>query len=175
MAELEGKNISFILSGIYDHVLSRMKSRYAREIRKLLLKNKFKKIGSRSNFSFECKFIDLENIEIGRGTALANSSIFQGTGGLSIGDDCIIGFQNIILTSTHRSERTDIPVKKQGFYSAPVRIGNDVWTGCRVTVLPGVVIGDHAIVGANSVVTKDVPPWAIVGGKPARVIRLRKP
>jgi chloramphenicol O-acetyltransferase type B len=56
---------------------------------------------------------------------------------------------------------------------APVTIGNDVWIGARVIVLPGVQIGDQAIVGAGAVVTKDVEPLAIVAGNPARVIRLR--
>ena len=55
----------------------------------------------------------------------------------------------------------------------PVNIGNDVWIGARVTILPGVKIGNGAIIGAGSVVTKDVPDFAIVGGNPARVIKYR--
>ena len=56
---------------------------------------------------------------------------------------------------------------------APVRIGSDVWMGARVIVLSGVKIGDHAVVGAASVVFKDVPAWAVVAGNPARLARNR--
>ena len=52
-------------------------------------------------------------------------------------------------------------------------VGNDVWIGCNVVVLPGVTIGDGAVVAAGSIVTKDVPPYAIVAGSPARVLRYR--
>ena len=53
-------------------------------------------------------------------------------------------------------------------------IGNDVWIGSRVTILPGVKIGNHVIIGASAVVTKDVPDYAIVGGNPARILKMRK-
>lgn len=64
---------------------------------------------------------------------------------------------------------------QQGFTdSKPIVIGNDVWIGTRVIVMPGVHIGDHSIVGAGSIVTKDVPEWAIVGGSPAHILKMRK-
>jgi maltose O-acetyltransferase len=79
-----------------------------------------------------------------------------------------------ILSNSHNFNRTDISMRAQG---APppraVSIGNDVWIGTRVIILPGVRVGDHCIIGAGAVVTKDVPDWAIVGGNPARVIRYR--
>ena len=63
---------------------------------------------------------------------------------------------------------------QQGFSdSKPVRIGDDVWIGMRVTILPGVTVGSHCIIGAGAVVTKDVPDYAIVGGNPARILRTR--
>ena len=58
--------------------------------------------------------------------------------------------------------------------SRPITIDNDVWIGLRAMIMPGVTIGDHAIVAAGSVVTKDVPEWAIVGGNPAKIIKSRK-
>jgi maltose O-acetyltransferase len=64
---------------------------------------------------------------------------------------------------------------QQGFKpEEPITIGNDVWIGARVTILPGVKVGDGAIIGACSVVTKDVSRYAIIGGNPAQVIKLRK-
>lgn len=63
---------------------------------------------------------------------------------------------------------------KSGYMDGEVRIGNDVWIAANAIILPRVAIGDGAVVGAGAVVTKDVPPMAIVGGVPARVIGFRK-
>lgn len=79
-----------------------------------------------------------------------------------------------ILSQTHNIERTDIPMGKQGMREAEVIIGNDVWIGMRSIIMPGVKIGDGAVIGAGAVVTKDVLDYAIVGGVPARIIKYRK-
>ena len=79
-----------------------------------------------------------------------------------------------ILTHTHKIDRTDIPMDKQGSIVKGVTIGNDVWIGMRSIIMPGVKIGNGAVIGAGAVVTKDVPDYAIVGGVPAKVIRYRK-
>ena len=86
-----------------------------------------------------------------------------------------MGPECIIYTRNHAFSRTDIPMREQGFSEEkPVYIGDDVWIGGRVTILPGVHIGKGAIVGAGAVVTKDVPEYSIVGGNPAKIIRFRK-
>jgi maltose O-acetyltransferase len=91
-----------------------------------------------------------------------------------IGDDVMMGLQVLILSTVHSTDRTDIPLLHQRCKPRrPVRIGNGVWIGARAILLPGVTIGDHAIVGAGAVVTRDVEPWSIVGGVPARKIRSR--
>jgi len=93
-----------------------------------------------------------------------------------IGDDVMMAPQVTILSNSHNFGRTDISMRAQGAPPPrPVRIGNDVWIGTRTIILPGVSVGDHCIIGAGAVVTKDVPDWAIVGGNPARVIRYRVP
>lgn len=86
----------------------------------------------------------------------------------------MMGTDVIIITRNHRFDRTDIPMMEQGFEEErPVYIGNDVWIGDRVLILPGVHIGDGSIIAAGAVVTKDVPPYSIVAGVPARKIRDR--
>jgi maltose O-acetyltransferase len=80
----------------------------------------------------------------------------------------------IILTLGHRHDSIETPMCGQGGYATKVIIEDDVWIGIRVIVLPGVKIGKGSIVGAGAVVTKDVPPWTIVGGVPAKVIKRRK-
>lgn len=86
----------------------------------------------------------------------------------------MMGTDVTVITRNHRHDRTDIPMMEQGFEEEqPVVIGNDVWIGDRVVILPGVHIGNGCIIGAGAVVTKDIPDNAIAAGVPARVIRFR--
>jgi maltose O-acetyltransferase len=95
-------------------------------------------------------------------------------GPLTLGDDVMMAPEVIILTGSHRHDRTDIPMRLQGSLKEKgVVIGNDVWIGSRAIILPGVRIGTGVIVGAGAVVTKDVPDYAIAVGNPARVVRTR--
>lgn len=111
-------------------------------------------------------------IFIGSGSGLGiNCSVH---GPLKIGDNVMMGPNVTILTHTHIIDRTDIPMGQQGMRIAEVVIGNDVWIGMRVIIMPGIKIGDGAVIGAGAVVTKDVPDFAIVGGVPAKIIKYRK-
>ncbi len=93
---------------------------------------------------------------------------------VTIGDDVVMGPDIVIMANAHAFDSLDIPVNQQGALPVrPVVIGNDVWIGTRAIILPGVRIGNQAVIGAGSVVTKDVPERAIVGGNPARIIRYR--
>jgi len=92
-----------------------------------------------------------------------------------IGKDVIMGPEVIIWSVSHRFDRLDVPMNQQGGSELrPVVIGDDVWIGQRVIIMPGLKIGNHAVIGAGSVVTKDVPEWAVVAGVPARLIKMRK-
>jgi maltose O-acetyltransferase len=102
----------------------------------------------------------------------ANASIGKYT---SIGSNVMMGQDVLIVTRNHEFEDVNIPMSHQGFKDRlPVSIEDDVWVGHRVIILPGVRIGKGAIIGAGAVVTKDVEPYTIVGGVPARFIRSRK-
>ena len=79
----------------------------------------------------------------------------------------------ILLTGKHSFHTIDIPILMQPTTYESINIGSDVWLGARVIVLPGVKIGDGCVIGANSVVTKDIPPYHVAAGSPARVIRKR--
>lgn len=93
-------------------------------------------------------------------------------GHITIEDEVEIGAGIHIYVNNHRFDRVDIPIKYQGYtLSQPVRIARGAWLGARVTLLPGVTIGENAVVGAGSVVTHDVPPRTVAIGVPARVIR----
>lgn len=116
----------------------------------------------------------------GKGIAIGNNSNISYHswlyGDISIGDFVMMGPRITILTENHQHSDLTIPMALQGQRSSqPVTIGNDVWIGTQTIILPGVSIGDHSIVGAGSVVTRDIPPWSVAAGNPARIVRSRKP
>ncbi len=108
-----------------------------------------------------------QNLHLGEGVFINIGCVFQDTGGIWIGDRTLVGHNCIFTTLNHGTE----PERRGDMLPAPIHIGSDVWFGARVTVVPGITIGDGAIIGAGSVVTKDVPARTVVAGVPARVIR----
>lgn len=97
---------------------------------------------------------------------------------ISIGDGVLTGRWVTITDNSHGKtnfEELQIqPSKRKLYTKGTVVIGNNVWIGDKVTILPGVIIGDGAIIGANSVVTQNIPPYSVVGGNPAKVIKVFK-
>ena len=94
---------------------------------------------------------------------------------LVLGDYVLMGPDVVIFSSSHEYKNPDVPIMLQGgIERKPVVIGNDVWIGTRVIIMPGVHIGNHVIIGANSVVTHDIPDYSVAAGSPARVVRNRK-
>ena len=91
-----------------------------------------------------------------------------------IGDNVLMGPEVKIFSQNHIFARTDIPIRDQGVTTKKVIIGNDVWIGARVIILPGVTIGDGCVIGAGSIVTKNIPPYSVAAGNPAIVKKTRK-
>ncbi len=108
-----------------------------------------------------------KNIKVGKNVFINACCKFQDQGGIEIGDGVLIG-HNVTLATLNHDER---PEFRQNIYPKPIKIGNKVWIGSNATILQGVTISDGAIVGANAVVTRDVPKNTIVAGIPAKVIR----
>lgn len=115
------------------------------------------------------KIIIGENSYIGRHSSIQATQGYQ----VRIGKNCKIGpcFKIWTQTSNVDNDFNISPIKEK---IGDIIIGNAVWIGANVVISPGVTVGDNSIIGANSVVTKDVPPYAIVGGVPAKIIRFKK-
>jgi len=108
-----------------------------------------------------------KNISIGKNVFINSCCNFQDQGGVTIKDGVLIGHKVVFATLNHGySQET-----RHCLYPAPIVVGNNVWIGSNATILPGVTIGDNAIVAAGAVVTKDVAPDTVVGGVPSRFIK----
>lgn len=121
-----------------------------------------------SFFMFPPFYTDFgKNITIGKNVFFNTGCTFQDRGGITIGDGVQIG-QNVVLSTLNHG----IAPEKRGItYPFPIDIGKNVWIGANATVVPGVTVGDNAIIAAGAVVTKDVPANAVVAGVPAKVIK----
>jgi len=158
---------------IYSHIASKIPYNLGNNLRNPLLERLLKKYGEGATLATNVKLLYPQNISLEEEVGVANGVVLDGRGGIDIDKYTIIGFESVILSCTHKHQKREVPIKKQGMYTAPVKIGEDVWIGARVIILPGVTIGDGSIIGANSVVTKNVEPNTIVGGIPAKFIKNR--
>lgn len=110
-----------------------------------------------------------ERVSIGSNVFINNDFMVLGSGRIRIGDNVLIGPGARLYTPNHQ---LDVELRREGWeIGLPITIEDDVWLGGSVVICPGVTIGARSVVGAGSVVTKDVPPDVVVGGNPARVIR----
>lgn len=109
-----------------------------------------------------------KNITIGKDVFINSGCHFQDQGGIQIGDGALIGHNVVLATINHDLN----PEENRKNHYAPITIGAHVWIGSNVTILPGVTLGDWAVVAAGAVVTQDVPPRTVVGGVPAKVLKV---
>jgi acetyltransferase-like isoleucine patch superfamily enzyme len=137
------------------------------------------RLSGKPSFSFNNHFSHLPELIIGNGTFIGHGSSISIAKSVSIGEHCLIaGGVRIYDLDGHPLDAT---TRRTGETSAeeairPVKIGNDVWIGSGAIILKGISIGDRSIVGAASIVTKDIPPDVVVAGNPATIVRyLKKP
>ena len=146
--------------------------RFARWFRYILCRRLFAECGKNVNIERGADFSSGSTIRIGDHSGIGVDAWIRAD--LTIGKHVMRGPRVIIYGRYHNFDRTDIPMQQQGMGEfVPIVIEDDVWIGARAIILQGVRIGKGAIIGAGSVVTKDVPPYAIVAGNPARVVRMR--
>lgn len=113
-----------------------------------------------------------KNVKIGSNSGVGYRCIIPN--GVEIGQNVMMGPEVIMYTQNHATQRLDQPMRMQGMRELkPIVIEDDVWIGARACILPGVTIGHGAVIGACAVVSKDVPPYAVLVGNPGRIVKMR--
>lgn len=115
-----------------------------------------------------------EKLKVGNHVGFAQNCFIEVRGDITIGDDCIFATGVSMAAENHNFHRLDMPIRLQGATRKGITIGRDCWIGTKAVILDGVTIGEGCIVAAGAVVNKDVPPYSVVGGVPAKVIKNRK-
>jgi acetyltransferase-like isoleucine patch superfamily enzyme len=113
-------------------------------------------------------------VSIGAKTVMGQDCTISAYQHVSIGRECIIADRVMLIDFDHGVTEVERPIRLQGIYKRDVHVGHNVWMGFGSCVLRGVTIGENSIVGTSAVCTKDVPANAVVGGVPARLIRMRE-
>jgi len=114
------------------------------------------------------------SLKIGNNVGVNHYCFIGVRGNITIGNNVIFGPRVNIFSENHIFNRLDIPIKNQGIEKKDTIIGNDVWIGASVSIMPGVKIGNGCVIAAGSVVTKDIPDFSVIAGVPAKIIKNRK-
>lgn len=133
-------------------------------------------VGERSVLQTGAILASAENgrIELGKRTYLGEYTVLSAKMGIKIGDNTILAAHCFVCDYNHKFEDPKILSYDAGFDYGVVNIGDDVWIGSGCRILKGVTIGDKCVIGAGSVVTRDIPPYSVAVGVPARVIKERR-
>ena len=157
----------FMVASPHDPVSSKLKS--------ALMRWRGAKVGGRVKIWRDVWVDDYRKLTLGDDISIGKSVIFICGGEVMVGNRVMIAHGSKIISSGHRiPDDADEPMRFSGPEAAPIKIEDDAWVGAGATVLPGVTIGRGAVVSAGAVVTRNVEPYTIVGGVPARLLRKRK-
>lgn len=129
----------------------------------------FPTMGDGSRIAIPLKGVRIHQVKIGRGVIIMPGCLMMAAGGITIDDDAMLAANVQLISNNHDLYERNIITCR------PIRIGRRAWIGAGATILPGVTIGENAVVGAASVVTHDVAPDTIVAGNPARFVRRIEP
>ena len=132
-------------------------------------------LGRWSWIGHDCKIRCHEGaVSVGAKSVMGQECTISAFQHVSIGRECVIADRVMMIDFDHGTAEVERPIREQGIYKRDVRVGHNVWIGYGACVLRGCTVGDNAVIGANAVVAADVAANAVVGGVPARLIRMRE-
>ena len=143
---------------------------------KIILRDKAKL--ALNNRTIICRFSEITIAEgssllVGENCYIGKNCNIRARGNITIGANTQIAQNVTIVSGQYKSTIKEVPIKNQGFRSAPIIIGDNVWIGANAVIMPGVIIGEGAIIGAGSIVTKNIESYTVNGGVPCRKIKSR--
>lgn len=168
------KNLIITLEATMELIFLLPRYTIFNEIKKIFLIMLGNKIGKRNVFYSGVWIMPPRNMVVGDDVDFAKGVLITSGGGLEIGDRTLIGYGSKILTANHNIPPNKEKVFDSGHTKKKVIIEKDVWIGANCIILPGVKVGEGAVVAAGSVVSKNVEAFTIVGGVPAKIIKERK-
>ena len=142
---------------------------YTDEFFSLMKELFYNQIGENSIVNGQLTVVLPKNVTIGKGVTVMNGALMMAAGGITIEDKVLIAANVKLISNNHDPYERDVLICK------PVVIKEGAWVGAGSTILPGVTVGKYAIVGSDSVVTKDIPDYAVAVGNPAKVIKYLDP
>lgn len=142
-------------------------------MRRAYFRSQLRQIGDKVTLHSNVRISAPHRVSIGSETNINHNTVIVAFEDIDIGANVLIGPGVLIHSGNHVFEDSDRPIREQGHQAAPISIADDVWIGAHAVVLPGVSIGEGAVVAAGAIVNRDVEPRAIVGGVPATVIGQR--
>lgn len=170
------KAISLLPKKIRERILEKIRYKsgsFAMMKRYLLVRSLAKKCGNNVAIFPGVYFENIENLEIGTNVSIHQMCYIDAEGGISLGNDVSIAHRSTVLSSNHVYSKEDVPIKYQGMKLEKTIIKDNVWIGCGCSIMAGIIINSGSVIGANSTVTRDVPENVIVGGSPAKIIKMR--
>ena len=138
-------------------------------------RNAVVRLGRWSWIGHGCKIrVHEGELEIGAKTVMGQECTISAFQHVAVGRECIVADRVMIIDFDHGMVEVERPIRDQGIYKRDVDIGHNCWIGYGACILRGVQVGDNAVIGTSSVVTTDVPANAVIGGIPAKLIRMRE-
>jgi acetyltransferase-like isoleucine patch superfamily enzyme len=160
--------------GLLDlYFLRIIPGKFAHSVRLKVLKTLGAQLGTGVVIGRGTTVLSPSGLTIGDMASIARDCVLDARGNLKLGSYVLVGFETVILTSTHNFQDPSVPVIHQGMYFLPVEIESNVWIGARSFVMPGSRIRSDTLVGAMSLVNKDLDPHSVYAGIPAKKIRER--
>lgn len=167
------KGLHRLLTTLDDKILRHLHGRLAMSLRVHFMRSQGAKLGRNVFLGTGVRVLHPAGLIIEDDVVVTRDVVLDARGNLILRRHALIGFETILLTHTHRSDKVGIPIQKQGMYNATVEIGERTWIGTRAVILPGAKTPPDTIVGSGAVVTGALTESGVYGGVPARMIKER--